>query len=172
MLFQSDTAFSSIVSGFLFGLLILACASPVSGQNSTPKRVALLVGNSKYDDQPLRNPANDILAIEEVLKPLQFDVTLRSDRSRQPKLHGADRGQVRKRTSCETPLRQPPLLDRRNGGIRWQPKRRGVRCLSQQSVSVLLAQCKEGSKSDSRCPTGDDRIFCGALRASHAGWRW
>jgi uncharacterized caspase-like protein len=42
-------------------------------------RVALVLGNSKYKDAPLKNPANDAKAISEALKSSGFDVTLKMD---------------------------------------------------------------------------------------------
>jgi hypothetical protein len=37
-------------------------------------RTALVIGNSKYDDAPLKNPANDAKAMAETLRELDFDV--------------------------------------------------------------------------------------------------
>ena len=82
MPFQHDIALSSVVARFLFGLLVVLSASPLPAQETNPKRVALLVGNSKYDDQPLKNPVNDVAAVEKALKALNFDVTLRNDRTK------------------------------------------------------------------------------------------
>ena len=42
-------------------------------------KLALVLGNSKYKEAPLRNPANDASAIAEALKASGFDVTLRMD---------------------------------------------------------------------------------------------
>jgi formylglycine-generating enzyme required for sulfatase activity len=49
------------------------------GQSVQPKvihRTALVIGNSKYEKGPLRNPANDARAMGNALKDLGFDVTL------------------------------------------------------------------------------------------------
>jgi hypothetical protein len=37
-------------------------------------RTALVIGNSKYDDAPLRNPSNDARSMAKTLRELQFDV--------------------------------------------------------------------------------------------------
>jgi len=50
--------------------------------NSLP-RIALVIGNSRYQGQPLRNPANDAQAIAAQLKGLRFTVTLQLEASRQ-----------------------------------------------------------------------------------------
>jgi hypothetical protein len=42
-------------------------------------KVALVLGNSKYKEAPLKNPANDAKAISEALKASGFDVTLKMD---------------------------------------------------------------------------------------------
>ncbi len=42
-------------------------------------KIALIIGNSKYKESPLKNPANDAKAIGEALSGLGFDVTLRLD---------------------------------------------------------------------------------------------
>ena len=51
-------------------------------QQSRQTRLALVIGNSKYQDLPkLKNPANDAGAIVDVLRGLRFDVTLVTDAS-------------------------------------------------------------------------------------------
>jgi uncharacterized caspase-like protein len=50
--------------------------------NSLP-RVALVIGNSRYKEVPLRNPGNDASAIAEQLKGMRFTVTTQLDASRQ-----------------------------------------------------------------------------------------
>jgi uncharacterized caspase-like protein len=45
-------------------------------------KVALVVGNGKYREGPLRNPANDARAIGEALKQTGFEVTLKLDATR------------------------------------------------------------------------------------------
>jgi uncharacterized caspase-like protein len=50
--------------------------------NALP-RVALVIGNSRYKEVPLRNPGNDASAIAEQLKGMRFAVTTQLDASRQ-----------------------------------------------------------------------------------------
>jgi hypothetical protein len=45
-------------------------------------KVALVLGNSKYKEAPLKNPANDARAIGEALKTMGFAVTLKVDAGR------------------------------------------------------------------------------------------
>ena len=45
-------------------------------------KVALVLGNSKYKEAPLRNPANDARAIGEALKAMGFAVTIKLDAGR------------------------------------------------------------------------------------------
>src|SRR5262245_9058759 len=45
-------------------------------------RIALVLGNGKYRDAPLRNPANDARAIGDTLKAAGFAVTLKVDAGR------------------------------------------------------------------------------------------
>jgi formylglycine-generating enzyme required for sulfatase activity len=57
----------------------LSTAQQQRGQTVQPravKRSALVIGNSNYEQGPLRNPANDARAIGNTLKDLGFDVTL------------------------------------------------------------------------------------------------
>jgi len=44
--------------------------------SSEKKRLALVIGNSNYEEAPLPNPVNDALLIAETLKKLEFDVIL------------------------------------------------------------------------------------------------
>ncbi len=46
-------------------------------------KVALVVGNSKYKEAPLKNPANDAKAIGETLKAAGFEVTTKLDTGRE-----------------------------------------------------------------------------------------
>ncbi len=46
-------------------------------------KVALVVGNSKYKEAPLKNPANDAKAIGETLKGAGFEVTMKLDTGRE-----------------------------------------------------------------------------------------
>ncbi len=43
------------------------------------QRVALVIGNSAYQDSPLKNPANDARLIAETLRELGFQVIERTD---------------------------------------------------------------------------------------------
>ena len=43
------------------------------------KRVALVIGNSRYKDSPLKNPVNDAKAMRDKLSALGFDVVYRED---------------------------------------------------------------------------------------------
>src|SRR5436190_23990736 len=45
-------------------------------------KIALVLGNSKYKDAPLKNPANDAKAIGEALTAAGFAVTAKLDGSR------------------------------------------------------------------------------------------
>jgi len=68
------------------GALALA-GRDASGQsreelNSLP-RVALVIGNSRYKEAPLRNPGNDANAFATQLKGMRFTVTLQLDAGRQ-----------------------------------------------------------------------------------------
>src|SRR5215475_8826542 len=68
-------------AGSLFGPA-LSTAQQQRGQTVQSKavqRTALVIGNSNYEQGPLRNPANDARAIAATLKDLGFNVTLRSD---------------------------------------------------------------------------------------------
>lgn len=47
--------------------------------NQFTTRTALVIGNSKYDSRPLRNPVNDARAIAAQLKKNGFEVTLETD---------------------------------------------------------------------------------------------
>ncbi len=51
-------------------LLLLSCLPSWAG-----RRVALVVGNSNYQNGPLRNPGNDADAMAAALEQLKFDVT-------------------------------------------------------------------------------------------------
>lgn len=70
---------------FCLGLLSLS-ASAADSRNlgaqatiSEGRRVALVIGNGKYPDAPLRNPANDARAIALKLKALGFETILREN---------------------------------------------------------------------------------------------
>lgn len=69
-------------------ILLLTCLTlgtcSISGyaQSGGDKRIALVMGNSKYPDAPLRNPANDARAMADVLTDLGFEVKLLLDQRR------------------------------------------------------------------------------------------
>lgn len=54
-------------------------ATPGHASAFAGKKVALVVGNSKYPTAPLKNPVNDARAIARTLKELGFEVTLREN---------------------------------------------------------------------------------------------
>ncbi len=70
-------------AGVAGGLLL---AFPRRGQAQSAllalPKVALVLGNSKYKEAPLKNPANDARAIGEALKGMGFAVTLKLDAGR------------------------------------------------------------------------------------------
>ena len=73
-----------------------AAAQSPSNLNALP-RVALVIGNSKYIEAPLRNPGNDARDIAAELQKLRFQVNLRLDAGRNEMieaihLFGADLG--------------------------------------------------------------------------------
>lgn len=72
---------------FTFTLQAIAQQSgrnePVRGMGlssaSTEKRVALVIGNSRYESAPLRNPVNDANLVASTLREIGFDVIARTD---------------------------------------------------------------------------------------------
>src|SRR6266511_1561720 len=52
-----------------------------SALNALP-RIALIIGNTKYTEAPLKNPANDAKAISGELQKLGFQVTTKLDAGR------------------------------------------------------------------------------------------
>lgn len=82
MLIKNSTN-SSLIDGshvalrrFLFCVI---CALLGAGQVSAQDRVALVIGNSAYEQSPLRNPKNDAEAVSIALKGLGFHVTQATD---------------------------------------------------------------------------------------------
>ena len=63
------------------GLLLLAVLGPITmaAQTNSTKGVALVIGNSNYNQGKLANASNDAHDISEALKQLGFDVQLRQD---------------------------------------------------------------------------------------------
>ena len=64
-----------------FALLVVALAAAVPA--FAEKRVALVVGNAAYKEQPLRNPVNDARAVAGALREAGFEVMLRENASKQ-----------------------------------------------------------------------------------------
>src|SRR5688572_27007559 len=77
--------FGAVALGF--ALLGIPCGyldaqvKPVSAINSLP-RYALVIGNSKYEEAPLKNPGNDARALAGELTKMGFKVDLRLDATR------------------------------------------------------------------------------------------
>ncbi|MCI0663152.1 MAG: SUMF1/EgtB/PvdO family nonheme iron enzyme [Acidobacteria bacterium] len=72
-----------IVAGCLLGPLF-SSAQQQRGQiiqRKATQRTALVIGNSNYEQGPLRNPVNDARAIGSTLKDLGFDVTMLFDQN-------------------------------------------------------------------------------------------
>jgi formylglycine-generating enzyme required for sulfatase activity len=69
------------LAGCLFGPLLSTAQQQrdMILERKAVKRTALVIGNSNYEQAPLRNPANDARAIADALKGIGFNVTLRSD---------------------------------------------------------------------------------------------
>ena len=70
-----------MVTRFKYLFLVLICAAlPAAAQqqdspaSNTGRKVALVIGNSAYQDGPLLNPANDARAMSEALRETGFDV--------------------------------------------------------------------------------------------------
>lgn len=76
---------NSVTRAFLAMAVLLLCKTDFSSvaQAQSPKRVALVVGNSKYTDTPLRNPSSDADAMEDILTSLGFQVTKLKDVGKQ-----------------------------------------------------------------------------------------
>jgi len=60
----------------------LAAVSPSLAAAQVEKRIALVIGNSAYKDQPLQNPVNDARAVATRLRQLGFDVVMRENATR------------------------------------------------------------------------------------------
>ncbi|WP_051294877.1 SUMF1/EgtB/PvdO family nonheme iron enzyme [Maridesulfovibrio bastinii] len=61
------------------GLLVFFLVLAISGSALAAGRVALVIGNGRYADSPLRNPVNDASDMAAKLRGLGFDVTLLTD---------------------------------------------------------------------------------------------
>ncbi len=64
-------------AGILIGLIIALADTTVNAQ--APIRTALLIGNAAYSGAPLRNPANDVRAVADALKPFGFNIVTREN---------------------------------------------------------------------------------------------
>jgi len=74
---------------FLLMIILILIISPVSFASNdralklkemrSEKRVALIIGNSRYNDSPLKNPANDAKLMARTLKALGFEVISKID---------------------------------------------------------------------------------------------
>ena len=84
--------FSTLIGRALRCLLaVVVLAYPSHGFNAAPdtlspvntlSRVALVIGNSRYQEAPLKNPLNDANAIADQLTRMGFTVTLKLDATR------------------------------------------------------------------------------------------
>jgi uncharacterized caspase-like protein/ABC-type transporter MlaC component len=68
-----------LASAALLGCALAALAP--AGAAAAERRIALVVGNSNYEFQPLKNPVNDAALIADTLRALGFEVTLEIDAS-------------------------------------------------------------------------------------------
>jgi hypothetical protein len=59
--------------------LLLVAALPALAQTAAAKKVALVIGNSAYREQPLKNPANDAKAMAAKLRQIGFQVIERQN---------------------------------------------------------------------------------------------
>ncbi len=78
---------SKIVALVIFGVAVSfnsqsAMALQKSKSDRFPRRVALLIGNSDYQKNPLQNPVNDVKAMAEALTGIGFVVTERLNRTK------------------------------------------------------------------------------------------
>ena len=62
-------------------ILLLPCNSLFAGSRAD-SRLALIIGNSNYDESPLANPLNDAADMASTLEDLGFEVMLRTDADR------------------------------------------------------------------------------------------
>lgn len=72
---------------FRIRAIALAFATLVAASGAveaaTESRLALIIGNARYPDAPLRNPANDARAMATTLRTQGFEVILKVDASKQ-----------------------------------------------------------------------------------------
>ncbi|MBL8706982.1 MAG: caspase family protein [Rhodospirillales bacterium] len=71
------------IGAFLLAVLVasIAAAAPACAQ-AKEARVALVLGNAAYREQPLKNPVNDARLMADTLRRFGFDVILREDATR------------------------------------------------------------------------------------------
>jgi|GEM_PF-1419872 len=60
-------------------LFLFACQIKPQNREENIKRIALVIGNQNYKENPLKNPINDALGMKKVLEKIGFDVTLKKD---------------------------------------------------------------------------------------------
>jgi uncharacterized caspase-like protein len=92
--FKSGGVMKKILTFFVIALLITGCESSPTKQPQQPTvssssdkpgtdypvaQTALVIGNSAYEYQQLKNPINDARAVAETLEKLGFDVTVKTD---------------------------------------------------------------------------------------------
>ncbi|MCC7045089.1 MAG: caspase family protein [Alphaproteobacteria bacterium] len=72
---------SGLLGAVAAAWLAAACMAPVqaAGDPAAAKRVALVIGNSAYKEQPLKNPANDAKAMAAKLRQIGFQVIERQN---------------------------------------------------------------------------------------------
>ncbi len=62
--------------------ILVGAVVPVGAQGKEEPRIALLIGNSAYKGQPLRNPVNDVRAMAQTLRELGFTVLVHENTSK------------------------------------------------------------------------------------------
>ena len=67
---------------FAPGPALVWAQTPQGPQLQRLPKMALIIGNSKYKESPLKNPANDAKALGDALRGLGFEVTIRLDASK------------------------------------------------------------------------------------------
>jgi uncharacterized caspase-like protein len=75
----SSMRFLLAVLGALAGLALAGMPSDAQAQGAGVKRVALVIGNAAYKEQPLKNPVNDAKAMAAKLRQIGFQVIERTN---------------------------------------------------------------------------------------------
>ena len=85
----------------LFLISFICLISIVKAQEE--KRLALVIGNAKYEKGALKNPVNDALLIAKTLKSLDFDVILDTNLQTEKAFKNriSEFGEKRKKYDCE-----------------------------------------------------------------------